>query len=58
MRTENPRLSAGRSVSELAFAAGFSSLPTFYRAFHNAFGLAPGEVRDTAVENYRRRERE
>lgn len=44
---ESP-LSAGRSVADIAFGWGFSSLPTFYRAFSQAFGMAPGDVRAAA----------
>ncbi|WP_161607309.1 helix-turn-helix domain-containing protein [Methyloferula stellata] len=54
---ENP-LFARRSVAELAFASGFSSLPTFYRAFHKAFGIAPGDVRVIAMESVKQREEE
>jgi AraC-like DNA-binding protein len=46
--------SAGRSVAEIAFAWGFESLPSFYRAFRRAYGVAPGELRATSG---RRRER-
>lgn len=46
---ENPA-AAGRSVTDIAFSWGFSSLPTFYRAFGQAFGLAPGDVRQRALE--------
>jgi AraC-like DNA-binding protein len=35
-----------RSVTDIAFAWGFNSLVTFYRAFQQAFGAAPGELRD------------
>jgi AraC-like DNA-binding protein len=41
---ESP-LAAGRSVTDIAFAWGFSSLPTFYRAFSNTFGMAPSDLR-------------
>jgi AraC-like DNA-binding protein len=34
-----------RSVTDIAFAWGFNSLATFYRAFQQAFGAAPGEMR-------------
>jgi AraC-like DNA-binding protein len=34
-----------RSVTDIALAWGFSSLPTFYRAFRRAFSVAPGELR-------------
>ena len=41
---ENPT----RPVADIAFACGFESLATFYRGFRSAFGMAPGDVRDTA----------
>ena len=34
-----------RPVTDIAFALGFNSLPTFYRAFQAAFGLPPGDLR-------------
>jgi AraC-like DNA-binding protein len=34
-----------RSVTDVTFAWGFSSLATFYRAFQQAFGAAPDELR-------------
>lgn len=37
--------SPGRSVADIAFASGFDSLATFYRAFRNAYGLTPVEMR-------------
>lgn len=37
-----------RSVADIAYGAGFNSLPTFYRAFTAAFGMPPGEVRQGA----------
>jgi AraC-like DNA-binding protein len=39
---------ANRSIVDVAFGWGFSSLPTFYRAFAAAFGATPGELRETA----------
>jgi AraC-like DNA-binding protein len=39
-----------RSVSEIAFASGFNSLATFYRAYRAAFGEAPGDTRAHACE--------
>lgn len=45
---ESP-LSAGRSVMEIAFAWGFSSMPTFYRAFQGAYGAAPLDIRAAAM---------
>lgn len=35
----------GRPVADIAFACGFGSLPSFYRAFSGAFGAAPGELK-------------
>jgi AraC-like DNA-binding protein len=34
-----------RPVTGIAFAWGFNSLSTFYRAFQAAFGCAPGDLR-------------
>ena len=51
---ENP-LSASRSITDIAFGWGFSSLPTFYRAFSLAFGMAPGDVRALALGDPGRR---
>ena len=34
-----------RSISQIAFACGFESLATFYRAFQAAHGAAPGDFR-------------
>jgi len=34
-----------RSVADIAFSWGFASLPTFYRAFQAAYGMAPGDLR-------------
>lgn len=39
---------ASRSVVDIAFGWGFASLPTFYRAFTAAYGVAPGQVRHEA----------
>lgn len=36
----------GRPVTDIAFAWGFSSLSGFYRSFQNAFGMAPGDLRN------------
>jgi len=35
----------GRSISQIAFASGFESLATFYRAFQAAHGASPGDFR-------------
>jgi len=34
-----------RQVTDIAFAWGFNSLSGFYRAFHAAFGMTPGDAR-------------
>ncbi|NOG70742.1 helix-turn-helix domain-containing protein [Roseicella sp. DB1501] len=34
-----------RAVTDVAFAWGFASLATFYRAFRREFGMAPGDLR-------------
>jgi AraC-like DNA-binding protein len=43
----DPR-SAGRSVSDIAFAAGFGDLSYFNRAFRRCYGCSPSEVRGQA----------
>lgn len=35
----------GRRLTDIAFACGFDSLPTFYRAFRAAYDATPGELR-------------
>lgn len=37
-----------RPVTDIAFAWGFNSLPSFYRGFRTAFGASPRELRQTA----------
>jgi AraC-like DNA-binding protein len=37
-----------RSISQIAFACGFDSLATFYRAFLAAHGMSPGDFRAQA----------
>jgi AraC-like DNA-binding protein len=37
-----------RSISQVAFASGFDSLATFYRAFHAAVAMSPGDFRQRA----------
>ena len=37
-----------RSVTDIAYAWGFNSLASFYRAFRKRFGASPGEVRPGA----------
>jgi len=39
---------ASRSVTDIAFAWGFNSLATFYRAFGRTFGTTPTELRRAA----------
>ena len=39
---------AGRSVTDVAFAVGFSNLTSFYRAFRNTFKMTPLEMRARA----------
>ncbi len=46
---QNP-LSVGRSVADIAFSWGFASLPTFYRAFNQAFGITPSDLRQQSLE--------
>jgi len=38
-----------RSVADIAFGWGFSSLATFYRAFQHEFGMAPAALRSVAA---------
>jgi AraC-like DNA-binding protein len=38
-----------RSVTDIALAWGFNSLATFHRNFRQAFSVAPGELRGSAV---------
>jgi AraC-like DNA-binding protein len=38
-----------RPAIDVAFAWGFGSMPSFYRAFQGAFGLSPGDVREQAL---------
>ena len=37
-----------RSVTDIAFAWGFGSLSSFYKAFQTAYGTSPGELRASA----------
>jgi AraC-like DNA-binding protein len=41
-------LARHRSITDIAFAWGFNSLATFYRAFRQAFGMTPSEWRAAA----------
>jgi len=40
---------AGRSIADIALAAGFSDLSSFYRAFRVRWGVTPGELRGAAA---------
>ena len=40
---------AARPVTDLALAWGFGSLPSFYRAFRQAYGASPGELREAST---------
>ncbi len=42
---ENPTL----AITQAAFASGFESIATFYRAFTNTYGMAPGDLRTTRL---------
>lgn len=42
---ENPTL----AVTKAAFGSGFDSLATFYRAFANTYGMAPGDLRSARL---------
>jgi AraC-like DNA-binding protein len=37
-----------RTISQIAFASGFDSLATYYRAFHAGLGMSPGDFRQRA----------
>jgi len=39
-----------RSIAEVALAAGFSDLSTFYRAFRARWGITPGELRGRSMD--------
>jgi len=39
-----------RSVTDVAFAAGFESLSTFYRTFRAAYGISPDDFRQCPAE--------
>ncbi|HLH16931.1 MAG TPA: helix-turn-helix domain-containing protein [Bryobacteraceae bacterium] len=45
--------SAGRTVGEIAFGWGFTSLAHFSRAFRRAFGLSPSDMRNPAGKGAR-----
>lgn len=53
MRLEDARrllISApGLPIIDIAYACGFESLPTFYRQFNAAYGMAPGDMRKTVL---------
>jgi AraC-like DNA-binding protein len=43
--------SSNRSITDIAFAWGFNSLASFYRAFGQRFGISPGMVRRDCDES-------
>jgi AraC-like DNA-binding protein len=43
-----------RSVTDIALAWGFNSLPTFYRSFRRAFDATPGELRSDGLVDLER----
>ncbi len=47
LREAQRRLAAcsGETVTQIALGCGFHSLATFYRTFHTAYGIAPGDAR-------------
>ncbi len=47
MRILETPIYQSRSISEIAYGAGFKSLATFSRAFKEHFGKSPSDVRDT-----------
>ena len=53
MATLSNPLGTRRSVADIAFGWGFSSLSVFYRAFADAFGQSPGDVRDATLTTVR-----
>jgi AraC-like DNA-binding protein len=51
----DPR-SADRSITEIAFDAGFGDISYFNRRFRRQFGVTPSQVRAEMRRNYDRRE--
>ncbi|NDL71863.1 helix-turn-helix transcriptional regulator [Vreelandella alkaliphila] len=47
----NTQATQQRSVSDIAFRAGFNHLSWFYRAFKHRFGIPPGEARHIATHS-------
>lgn len=43
-------LEPGTRVADIAFACGFDSLATFYRAFRQAYNMTPGDVRQMRTD--------
>ncbi len=44
---------AGRTIADIAFAAGFADLTTFHRTFRRQMGLTPGDYRAAAATQRR-----
>ena len=38
-----------RPVTEVALACGIDSIATFYRSFHQAYGMTPGDLRKAGM---------
>ena len=53
MATLSNPLGTRRSVADIAFGWGFNSLSVFYRAFADAFGQSPGDIRAAALVSAR-----
>jgi AraC-like DNA-binding protein len=51
LREARSRLAArsNETVTQIAFACGFHSIATFYRVFHAAYGITPGDARAAAA---------
>jgi len=51
-RLSDPNM-VGRSITEIAFDAGFENLQSFYRCFRRVFAMTPGDLRAKAGAAYR-----
>jgi AraC-like DNA-binding protein len=45
------RVNPARSIADVAFAWGFNSLSSFYRAFVAEFGVSPGDLREQRTQS-------
>ena len=48
-RLSDPNM-VGRSITEIAFDAGFENLQSFYRSFRRVFAMTPGDLRAQAMK--------